>query len=214
MRTITLLRYLAAASALIASNACGAWDAPYQNGATVQALTSSHPDLPAVSVATQGLFVGLRNNATFENVHQLGMFGREGLDLDLSNPQFVTQTFQTGGDLDYAWVPSYQNDKQANLVLAALNTVTGMSDQEKEASRGFIQTIKAIDLLYVIQTSDQAGAILDVPIGHKDDSWSFPHFDTITVSVADAPRPDEILVVMAIADGGRLRNRCGTEPIR
>ena len=59
-----------------------------------------------------------------------------------------------------------------------------------------------------------AGALLDVPLGHKDDSWSFPHFDTITVSVADAPRPDEILVVMGIADGGRLRNRCGTEPIR
>jgi len=59
-----------------------------------------------------------------------------------------------------------------------------------------------------------AGALLDVPLGHKDDSWSFPHFDTITVSVADAPRPDEILVVMAIADSGRLRNRCGTEPIR
>jgi hypothetical protein len=59
-----------------------------------------------------------------------------------------------------------------------------------------------------------AGTFLDVPLGHKDDSWSLPHFDTITVSVADAPRPDEILVVMAIADGGRLRNRCGTEPIR
>jgi hypothetical protein len=27
-------------------------------------------------------------------------------------------------------------------------------------------------------------------------------------------RPDEILVVMAIADGGRLLNRCGIEPIR
>src|ERR1700731_4876953 len=59
-----------------------------------------------------------------------------------------------------------------------------------------------------------AGALLDVQVGHKDDSWSFPHFDTITISIADAPRPDEILVVMAIADGGRLRNRCGTEPIR
>jgi hypothetical protein len=59
-----------------------------------------------------------------------------------------------------------------------------------------------------------AGASLDVPLGHKDHSWSFPHFDTITVSVADAPRPNEILVVMAIADGGRLQNRCGTEPIR
>ena len=59
-----------------------------------------------------------------------------------------------------------------------------------------------------------AGAILDVPLGHKDDSWSFAHFDTITVSVADAPRPNEILVILAIADGGRLQNRCGTEPIR
>jgi hypothetical protein len=59
-----------------------------------------------------------------------------------------------------------------------------------------------------------AGASLDVPLGHKDDSWSFPHFDTFTVSVADAPRSDEILVVLAIADGGRLHNRFGTEPIR
>jgi len=59
-----------------------------------------------------------------------------------------------------------------------------------------------------------AGAILDVPLGHKDDSWSFAHFDTITVSVADAPRPNEILVVLAVADGGRLQNRCGSEPIR
>jgi hypothetical protein len=51
-----------------------------------------------------------------------------------------------------------------------------------------------------------AGASLDLPLGHKDDSWFFPHFDTITVSVADAPRPTQILVVMAIADGGG----CGT----
>jgi hypothetical protein len=58
------------------------------------------------------------------------------------------------------------------------------------------------------------GTWLDVPLGHKDDPWSFEHFDTITVSVADAPRPDEIAVVMAIADGGRLDNRCGTAPIR
>jgi Amino acid synthesis len=57
-----------------------------------------------------------------------------------------------------------------------------------------------------------AGALLDVPLGHKDDSWSFSHFDTITVSVADAPRPDEILVVMALADGGRLRT--GAAPSR
>ena len=59
-----------------------------------------------------------------------------------------------------------------------------------------------------------AGTSLDVPLGHKDDPWSFEHFDTITVAIADAPRPDEIVVAIAIADGGRLRNRCGGGPIR
>jgi hypothetical protein len=57
-----------------------------------------------------------------------------------------------------------------------------------------------------------AGTSLDVPLTHKDDSWSFDHFDTITVSMPDAPRPDEIVVVMAIADGGRLHPRCGEAP--
>jgi hypothetical protein len=56
------------------------------------------------------------------------------------------------------------------------------------------------------------GASLDVPLSHKDDSWSFDHFDTITVSVPDAPKPDEIVVLMAIADGGRLHPRCGSAP--
>ena len=54
-----------------------------------------------------------------------------------------------------------------------------------------------------------AGATLDVPLSHKDNVWSFEHFDTITVGVADAPRPDEIVVVIAIADGGRVNPRVG-----
>jgi hypothetical protein len=59
-----------------------------------------------------------------------------------------------------------------------------------------------------------AGAFLDLPLGHKDDPWSFAHFDTMTVAVADAPRPDEIVVALALADGGRLNNRCGEGPAR
>lgn len=57
-----------------------------------------------------------------------------------------------------------------------------------------------------------AGATLDVPLGHKDDVWSFDHFDTMTVSLADAPRPEEIMVVIALADGGRPLPRCGKAP--
>ena len=56
------------------------------------------------------------------------------------------------------------------------------------------------------------GASLDVPLSHKDDSWSFDHFDTITVSMPDAPRPDEIVMVLVVADGGRPHPRCGTAP--
>lgn len=54
-----------------------------------------------------------------------------------------------------------------------------------------------------------AGATLDVPLGHKDDAWSFDHFDAMSVMVADAPRPDELLMAIALADGGRPVPRTG-----
>lgn len=54
-----------------------------------------------------------------------------------------------------------------------------------------------------------AGATLDVPLGHKDNPWSFDHFDTITAGISDAPRPDEIVVMIAIADDGRVNARVG-----
>ena len=57
------------------------------------------------------------------------------------------------------------------------------------------------------------GAALDLPLGHKDEAWSFDHFDTMTVMVGDAPRPDEIVLCMAVADGGRPHPRVGNAPI-
>lgn len=53
------------------------------------------------------------------------------------------------------------------------------------------------------------GTTLDLPLGHKDDPWSRGHFDAITVSLGDALRPEEILAVMALCDGGRLLHRIG-----
>ena len=57
------------------------------------------------------------------------------------------------------------------------------------------------------------GAAIDLPLGHKDEIWSFVHFDTITVMVYDAPRPEEIVLLMGVADGGRPHPRSGTGPI-
>ncbi len=57
------------------------------------------------------------------------------------------------------------------------------------------------------------GTAIDMPLGHKDVAWSFDHFDTMTVMVPDAPRPDEIVLCMAVADGARPNPRCGSAPI-
>jgi hypothetical protein len=54
-----------------------------------------------------------------------------------------------------------------------------------------------------------AGASIDVPLANKDNPWSFDELDSITVAVADAPRPNEILVVMAIGTAGRPNPRVG-----
>lgn len=53
------------------------------------------------------------------------------------------------------------------------------------------------------------GSLIDIPLGHKDNVWSFDHFDTMSVCVPDAPRADEIVVIMAVADAGRPRPRVG-----
>ena len=58
-----------------------------------------------------------------------------------------------------------------------------------------------------------AGAMIDVPLCHKDDAWSFAHFDTMTVGLPDGPGPSEIVVIVAMADGGRANPRVGDGPI-
>lgn len=58
------------------------------------------------------------------------------------------------------------------------------------------------------------GVAIDLPLGHKDDVWSFDHFDTMTLAVADAPLPDEIVLCLAYADRGRPIPRCGCGPVK
>jgi hypothetical protein len=62
----------------------------------------------------------------------------------------------------------------------------------------------------IIPSNVKIGAVgcsIDVPLGHKDDVWAFDQIDTLGVTVANAPRPDEIVVIVALADGGRPRPR-------
>ena len=54
-----------------------------------------------------------------------------------------------------------------------------------------------------------AGETVDVPLAYKDELWVGSHADTITVRVPDAPAPDEIVVIAALASRGRLHARLG-----
>jgi hypothetical protein len=53
------------------------------------------------------------------------------------------------------------------------------------------------------------GTSIDVPLAHKDALYVRSHYDTVTVSLPDAPQPDEIVVLFAFATRGRLHARLG-----
>ena len=54
-----------------------------------------------------------------------------------------------------------------------------------------------------------AGEPIDVPLAYKDALFVRAFYDTLTVRVPDAPRPDEIVVIVALASGPRPHERVG-----
>lgn len=53
------------------------------------------------------------------------------------------------------------------------------------------------------------GTAIDVPLGHKDAAFVRSHFDAMEARVADAPRPNEIVVAVVVTDSGRPLPRVG-----
>lgn len=51
------------------------------------------------------------------------------------------------------------------------------------------------------------GTQVDVIFGGLEDAWDYDAMDTMTVSVADAPRPDELLLIVAFLGGTRPNAR-------
>jgi hypothetical protein len=148
------------AAAAVASSACKTLDAPDQNAATLQDLSGT-PTRATLQGAAQGLLAGVRASGPCTGT--CAYIAREGENLDPSNPQGVPNTYLIGSDFA-AWANPYANDLLANLVLKGVGNVTpSMRADTAAAVTGFVRTIKAIDLMFVIQTTDQTGAVLDVP---------------------------------------------------
>jgi hypothetical protein len=51
------------------------------------------------------------------------------------------------------------------------------------------------------------GSAIDIIFGGLEDAWDYDAMDTMTVAIADAPRPDEILLAVAFLGGTRPNAR-------
>ncbi len=68
---------------------------------------------------------------------------------------------------------------------------------------------RGLALIPSVKKRGPAGCTIDVPLNHKDAAFIRSHFDGMTVSLEDAPNPDEILVVLVVTDSGRPLPRIG-----
>jgi hypothetical protein len=53
------------------------------------------------------------------------------------------------------------------------------------------------------------GATIDIPLAHKDALYVRSHYDGITITLPDAPLPDELAIIVAFANRGRPNHRIG-----
>jgi hypothetical protein len=53
------------------------------------------------------------------------------------------------------------------------------------------------------------GSPLDLPLAHKDALYVRSHYDAVMVTIPAAPRPDELVIAVAVASGGRPHERVG-----
>jgi hypothetical protein len=69
--------------------------------------------------------------------------------------------------------------------------------------------VGGVSILPSVKKRGAMGASLDVPVHHIKAMLVRSHFDAITISVPDAPASDELLLVLAVTDGGRPHARVG-----
>lgn len=54
-----------------------------------------------------------------------------------------------------------------------------------------------------------AGTALDIPVHYKDAAFVRSHFDAVELRIVDAPTPSELVIAVAVTDGGRPLPRIG-----
>ena len=53
------------------------------------------------------------------------------------------------------------------------------------------------------------GATIDIPLAHKDALYVRSHYDGVTITLPDAPLPNELAIIVGFANRGRPNHRVG-----
>jgi len=73
----------------------------------------------------------------------------------------------------------------------------------------FREAVNGTAFLSFTNTRVGPGAMLSLPMIHKSATGQRSHFLTATFQITDAPGPDEVLIAIGAADGGRAHPRIG-----
>jgi len=68
---------------------------------------------------------------------------------------------------------------------------------------------KGDDIIPSTKKMGGPGAAIVMPLTNKDSIWVFDNMDASEIAIPDAPGPDEIVVAVVVADGGRPLARVG-----
>jgi hypothetical protein len=166
----TRIRILACAAGLMALGAtlgttgCGTFDITNPNSPSVDDLIRD-PSRSRLAAAASGLFATGRGDAQ-GLIWVLGSMGREGAKLDGNNQPDYQEPFygpmSPGGIGGGFWAGRYTAIRSANVYLDALDNSTDLSEAEVAASRGMAKAMKALAMLFIVETRGELGAPVDV----------------------------------------------------
>jgi starch-binding outer membrane protein, SusD/RagB family len=173
MRTHTSSTYLrqvlvgAVLAAVVAVSACDFNIANPNNPASI----GPNATVAQVDAAAQGVVAALRIDMT-SWILKAGIIGREDYRLDTADPRFTSELLT--GPLDPSnaafgggqWQREYRSIAAGYTILNVIGSAQ-LSDAEKNAVRGFIQTIQALAFLIVLDAHTQDSIPIDVnrPVG-------------------------------------------------
>ncbi len=165
-------RHFAIAAGLLALAACN-FDITNDNQPTLDDLVKN-PTRAKLSATATGLFAGARSGIQ-ALIWRLGSMGREGINLSGNNqPDFIEPYFgpvvaggSFGGTL---WLDRYAHIRTVHIFLqalasngtASLPATERLTASEVAGARGMANTLKALALLYVVETRASLGAPVDV----------------------------------------------------